>query len=119
MAMNYIESVCWRVARQRVTILELCQVDREWQRYLAYAGEHEVHDLDSMIINFFSLLISGLEGQECVDRIEAVSESIRKFRRIGELSKMDFTFEEPERIWEIVLNIETTDKRLFMAEKRW
>lgn len=74
------DMVAVHLMKQLIKKLEACEltqqesidITNQWNRYIEYAGEHEIHDMYSLELNVYATLISGLYNKELFFQIRRV-----------------------------------------------
>lgn len=105
-----------RLQRNVVGENDIIHMEYEFQKYMEYSGEHEIHNFESLALNVLALLISGFEGKELEDRINKVTAMIAIFRSKGKILGLDVVWQKPQTIFGRLAEIPEDDKRLVVFE---
>ena len=108
-AIHLIKILTKKIQAQACTKEECSNIIMEWNRYIEYAGEHELHDAYSFELNVYALLVSGLYGKELYSQIRKVT---RQARVLG----WDKVMADPLEVYRHLL-YEEHDARVFIVDR--
>ena len=75
-AIHLIKVLTKKIESQQVRMAECKEMVMQWHRYIEYSGEHELHDMYSLELNIYAILISGLTGMELLSQVRRVCRQV-------------------------------------------